>query len=70
VSPPKVWNSGEGKINSKKVMEPLFGDSHNLTSPGKPCVRPLKKMPYKVYIFLAFYESKKYFKETLFPLKM
>jgi hypothetical protein len=27
-------------------------------------------LPYKVYIFLAFYESKKYFKGTLFPLKM
>jgi hypothetical protein len=70
VSPPKVWNNGEGKINNKKVMEPLFGDSQNLTSSGKPCVRPLKKMPYKVYIFLAFYESKKYLKETLFSLKM
>jgi hypothetical protein len=51
VSPPKVWNKGGGKINSKKVMEPLFGDSQNLTSSGKPCVRPLKKLPYKVYIF-------------------
>jgi hypothetical protein len=70
VSPPKVWNNGEGKINNKKVMEPLFGDSQNLTSSGKPSVRPLKKMPYKVYIFLAFYEFKKYFKETLFSLKM
>jgi hypothetical protein len=70
VSPPKVWKNGEGNINNKKFMEPLFGDSQNLTSSGKPCVRPLKKMPYKVYIFLAFYESKKYFKETLFSLKM
>jgi hypothetical protein len=59
VSPPKVWNNGEGKIHDKKVMELLFGDSQNLTSSGKPCVRPLKKLPYKVYIFLAFYESKK-----------
>jgi hypothetical protein len=32
-------------------------------------VRPLKKLPYKVYIFLLFYESKKYFKGTLFSLK-
>ena len=51
-------------------MEPLFGDSQNLTSSGKLCVRPLKKLPYKVYIFLVFYESKKYFKGTLFSLKM
>ncbi len=53
-------------------MEPLLGDSQNLTSSGKPCVRPLKKLPYKVYIFLVFYESesKKYFKWTLFSLKM
>jgi hypothetical protein len=43
VSPQKVWNNGEGKIYNKKVMEPLFGDSQNLTSSGKPCVRPLKK---------------------------
>jgi hypothetical protein len=42
---------GGGKINNKKVIEPLFGDSQNLTSSGKPCVRPLKKLPYKVYIF-------------------
>ena len=70
MSPPKVWNKGGGKINSKKVMEPLFGDSQNLTSSGKPCVRPLKELPYKVYIFLLFYESKKYFKGTLFSLKM
>ncbi len=70
MSPPKVWNKGGGKINSKKVMEPLFRDSQNLTSSGKPCVRPLKKLPYKVYIFLVFYESKKYFKGTLFSLKM
>jgi len=61
---------GGGKINNKKVIEPLFGDSQNLTSSGKPCVRPLKKLPYKVYIFLVFYESKKYFKGTLFSLKM
>jgi hypothetical protein len=52
VSPPKVWNMGGGKINNKKVIEPFFGDSQNLTSSGKPCVRPLKKLPYKVYIFL------------------
>jgi hypothetical protein len=51
VSPPKVWNKGEREINNKKVKEPLFGDSQNLTSSGKPCVRPLKKLPYKVYIF-------------------
>jgi hypothetical protein len=51
-------------------METLFGDSQSLTSSGKPCVRPLKKLPYKVYIFKVFYESKKYFKETLFSLKM
>jgi hypothetical protein len=70
VSPPKVWNNGEERINNKKVMEPLFGDSQNLTSSGKPCVRPLKELPYKVYIFLLFYESKKYFKGTLFSLKM
>ena len=69
MSPPKVWNNGEGEINNKKVMEPLFGDSQNLTSSGKPCVRPLKKLPYNVYIFLVFYESKKYFKGTLFTLK-
>jgi hypothetical protein len=50
-------------------MEPLFGDSQNLTSSGKLCARPLKKLPYKVYIFLAFYESKKYFKGTLFSFK-
>ena len=43
VSPPKVWNKGGGKINNKKVMEPLFGDFQNLTSSVKPCVRPLKK---------------------------
>jgi hypothetical protein len=70
VSPPKVSNKGEGEISNKKVMEPLFGDSQNLTSSGKPCVRPLKKLPYKVYIFEVFYESKKYFKGTLFSLKM
>jgi hypothetical protein len=70
VSPPKVWNKGGGKINNKKVMEPLFGDFQNLTLSGKPCVRPLKKLPYKVYIFLLFYESKKYFKGTLFSLKI
>ena len=70
MSPPKVWNKGGGKIKNKKVMEPLFGDFQNLTSSGKPCVRPLKKFPYKVYIFLVFYESKKYFKGTLFSLKM
>jgi hypothetical protein len=63
VSPPKVWNKWGGggggilkkkflvKIDNKKVMETLFGDSQNLTSSGKPCVRPVKKMPYKVYIF-------------------
>jgi hypothetical protein len=51
-------------------MEPIFGDFQNLTSSGKPCVRPLKKLPYKVYIVLVFYESKKYFKETLFSLKI
>jgi hypothetical protein len=51
-------------------MGPLFGDFQNLTSSGKPCVRPLKKLPYKVYIFLVFYESKKYFKGTLFSLKI
>ncbi len=65
MSPPKVWNNGEGEINNKKVIEPLFGDSQTLTSSGKPCVRPLKKLPYKVYIFLVFYESKKYFKGTV-----
>ena len=70
MSPPKVWNKWGGGIDNKKVMETLFGDSQNLTSSGKPCVRPFKKLPYKVYIFLAFYESKKYFKGTLFPLKM
>jgi hypothetical protein len=70
VSPPKVWNKGGGKINNKNVMEPLFGDFQNLTSSGKPCVRPLKKLPYKVHIFLVFYESKKYFKGTLFSLKI
>jgi hypothetical protein len=70
VSPPKVWNKGEREINNKKVMEPLFGDSQNLTSSGKPCVRPLKKFSYKVCIFKVFYESKKYFKGTLFSLKM
>ena len=70
MSPPKVWNKGGVKINNKKVMEPLFGDSLNLTSSEKPCVRPLKKLPYKVYIYLVFYESKKYFKGTLFCLKM
>jgi hypothetical protein len=70
VSPPKVWNEGRGKLNNKKVMEPLFGDSQNLTSSGIPCVRPLKKLPFKVYIFLVFYESKKYLKGTLFSLKM
>jgi hypothetical protein len=58
VSPPKVWNNGEEKINNNKVMEPLFGDSQNLTSSGKPCVRPLEKMPYKVYIFLHFMKIK------------
>jgi hypothetical protein len=51
VSPPKVWNKWGGGIDNKKVMETLFGDSQNLTSSGKPCVRPVKKMPYKVYIF-------------------
>ncbi len=51
-------------------METLFGDSQNLTSSGKPCVRPVKKMPYKVYISFAFYESKKHFKGTFFSLKM
>jgi hypothetical protein len=61
---------GGGGIDNKKVMETLFGDSQNLTSSGKPCVRPFKKLPYKVYIFLAFYKYKKYFKGTLFPLKM
>jgi hypothetical protein len=66
VSPPKVWNKRGGKINNKKVMEPIFGDFHNLTSSGKPCVRPLKKLSDKVYIFKVFYESKKYFKGTLF----
>jgi hypothetical protein len=70
VSPPKVWNKWGGKISNKKVMEPLFGDSQNLTSSGKLCVRPLNKFPFKVYIFLVFYESKKYFKGTLFSLKM
>jgi hypothetical protein len=33
-------------------------------------VRPLKKLPYEVYNFLVFYESKKYLKGTLFSLKM
>jgi hypothetical protein len=33
-------------------------------------VRPLKKLPYKVYNFLVFYESKEYLKGTLFSLKM
>jgi hypothetical protein len=47
MSPPKVWNKRGVKINNKKVMEPLFG----ITSSGKPCVRPLKKLPYNVYIF-------------------
>jgi hypothetical protein len=70
VSPPKVWNEGRGKVRNKKFMEPLFGASQNLTSSGKPCVRPLKKLPYKLYIFLVFHESKKYFKGTLFSLKM
>jgi len=51
VSPPKVWNKRGGKINNKKVMEPIFGDFQNLTSSGKPCVRPLKKLPDKVHIF-------------------
>jgi hypothetical protein len=58
VSSPKVWNKGGGKINNKKVMEPLFGDFQNLTSSGKPCVRPLKKLPYKVYIFYYFMNPK------------
>jgi hypothetical protein len=44
-------SGGGGGIDNKKVMETLFGDSQNLTSSGKPCVRPVKKMPYKVYIF-------------------
>jgi hypothetical protein len=70
VSPPKVWNKRGGKINNKKVMEPIFGDFQNLTSSGKPCVRPLEKLPDKVYIFKVFYESKTYFKGTLFSLKM
>ncbi len=70
MSPPKVWNGGGVKINNKKVMGPLFGDSQNLTSSGKPCVRPLEKLPYKVYIFLVFCESKKYFKGILFYLQM
>jgi hypothetical protein len=70
MSPPKVWNKTGVKINNKKVMEPLFGDSQNLTSSGKPCVRPLKKLPYNVYIFLVFYESKKYLKGTLFSSQM
>jgi hypothetical protein len=30
----------------------------------------IKKITLKDYIFLVFYESKKYFKETLFSLKM
>jgi hypothetical protein len=59
-SPPKVWNMGGGKINNKKVIKPLFGDSQNLTSSGKPCVRPLKKLPYKVYIFLYFINLKNF----------
>jgi hypothetical protein len=54
VSPPKVWNKSGGKINNKKVMEPIFGDFQNLTSSGKPCVRPLKKLPDKLYIFKVF----------------
>ncbi len=51
-------------------MELIFGDFQNLTSSEKPCVRPLKKLPDKVYIFKVFYESKKYFKGTLFSLKI
>jgi hypothetical protein len=51
-------------------MEPLFEDSQNLTSSEKPCVKPLKKLRYIVYIFLVFYEFKKYFKGTLFSLQM
>jgi hypothetical protein len=47
-----------------------FLDSQNLTSSGKPCVRPVKKLHYEVYIFFVFFESKKYLKGTLFPLKM
>jgi len=66
VSPPKVWNKGGGKIKNKKVMEPLFGDFQNLTSSGKPCVRPLKKLPYKMLIFLVFYESKKFLRGPCF----
>jgi hypothetical protein len=50
-APQKYGISGGGGIDNKKVMETLFGDSQNLTSSGKPCVRPVKKMPYKVYIF-------------------
>jgi hypothetical protein len=46
-----ISGGGGGGIENKKVMETLFGDSQNLTSSGKPCVRPVKKMPYKVYIF-------------------
>ncbi len=67
MSPPKVWNKrGGGEINNKKVMEPIFGDSQNLTSSGKPCVRPLKKLPDKVYIFKYFMNLKNILREPCF----
>ena len=49
---------GGGKINNKKVIEPLFGDSQNLTSSEKPCVRPLKKITLLSVYFLYFMNQK------------
>ncbi len=43
----------------RRVTElPDFWDSQNLTLSEKPCVRPLKKLPYKVFIFLYFMNQK------------